>query len=135
MRQDWQNPAQQPTLERHQEMRSALHSVSIVADRALVRQVQRRVRERSLGMVERRKLVRQRIGMTLLACSLVWLLLTPILWGGYSQSVGWRHFADSEFQVMYLTGLLLPITLVTLVVAFLRTRSQKTERKLTSFVR
>ncbi len=135
MRQNGQAAAQRQTCEQQQQMLAALQSVSVVADHRLVRQVQRRVRERSLGMVERRKLVRQRVGLTLLACSLVWLLLTPIFWGGYSQSVGWRHFADSEFQVMYLTGLLLPITLVTLVVAFLRARSQKTERKLTSFVR
>ncbi len=135
MRLHEQSAALLQSSEQQQQMLAALQSVSVVADHTLVRQVQRRVRERSLGMVERRKLVRQRIGLTLLACSLVWLLLTPILWGGYSQSVGWRHFTDSEFQVMYLTGLLLPITLVTLVVAFLRARSQKTERKLTSFVR
>ncbi len=114
---------------------AALRSVSVVANRALVRQTQRRVRERSLGLAARRQQVRQRIGLTLLAFSLMWLLLTPIVWGGYSQSAGWQHFADSEFQMVYWTGWLLPITLVTLVVAFLRARLKKSTRGLVSLVR
>lgn len=114
---------------------AALLSVSIVAERTLVRHVQRRVQERALEMTARRKQVRQRIGLAILASSLVWLLLTPVVWGGFNQTAGWRHFTDAEFQVMYLTGWLLPITLVTLVVGFLRGRTHKSTRRMNSFVR
>ena len=119
----------------HAELIATLLSVSVVADRPLVRQTQRRVRQRSLEMTARRKQVQQRIGLTALAVSLVWLLLTPVVWGGYSQTIGWQHFADSEFQVIYLTAWLLPITLVTLMIGFLRSRSERPGRKMDSFVR
>lgn len=121
--------------EQQKEAIASLLSVSIVADRTLVRQVQRRVRERAFEMTARRRQIRQRIGLTILASSLVWLLLTPVVWGGFSQTIGWRHFTDSEFQVMYLTGWLLPVTLVTLVVGFLRARTHRPARRIDSFVR
>ncbi|HEX4022278.1 MAG TPA: hypothetical protein VHX63_14130 [Acidobacteriaceae bacterium] len=131
-----QHPDMTPQQEKQQqETIAALLSVSVVADRTLVRQTQRRVRARALEMVARRKQIRRRIGLTILAVSLVWLLMTPIVWGGFDQTISWQHFTDSEYQVIYLTGWLLPITLVTLVVGFMRARSQKTTRKLDSLVR
>ena len=129
------NYAEQQRQERQQETIAALLSVSVVADRTLVRQTQLRVQQRALEMTARRKQIRQRIGLTILACSLVWLLLTPVVWGGFNQTAGWRHFTDSEFQVIYLTGWLLPITLVTLVMGFLRSRVHKSTRRMDSFVR
>ncbi|MGC9291640.1 MAG: hypothetical protein ACP5EP_02820 [Acidobacteriaceae bacterium] len=121
--------------EQEREMVAALLSVSVVADCTLVRHTQRRVRERALEMAARRKQVRQKIGLTILAISLLWLLLTPIVWGGFNQTTGWRNFTESEFQVIYLTGWLLPITLVTLVIGFLRARSQRASRRLDWLVR
>ena len=129
------NYAEQQRQERQQETIAALLSVSVVADRTLVRQTQLRVQQRALEMTARRKQIRQRIGLTILACWLVWLLLTPVVWGGFNQTAGWRHFTDSEFQVIYLTGWLLPITLVTLVMGFLRSRVHKSTRRMDSFVR
>lgn len=123
-----------PDAQQH-EMIAALLSVNVVADRTLVRQTQRRVRERSLEMAARRKQVRQKTGLVILAFSLLWLLLTPIVWGDFSQSAGWQHFTESEFQVMYLTGWLLPVTLVTLVIGFLRVRRQGPSRRLDWLVR
>jgi len=114
---------------------AALLSVSVVAEHSLVRHTQRRVHQRALEMAARRKQIRQRIGWTILAFSLVWLLLTPVVWGGFSLAAGWRDFTESEFQVIYLTGWLLPVTLVTLVLGFLRARSQKSTQRLDSFVR
>ena len=124
-----------------EEMLQALRAINVVADRPMVRQAQRRVRQRSLEIFARRRQLRERIGMSLLGFSLVWLLMTPVIWGSYnqivtlSQSLGWRHCADAECQVMYLTCWLLPITLVTLVIGLLRSRSTKSSRKLDSFVR
>jgi hypothetical protein len=111
------------------DMRAALCSAHVAAGRTLVRRTQRRVKARCDQMEERRKQVRQRIGLALLASSAILLLLTPALWGSYSQSAGWRHFADADLQVMYWTAWLLPITLITLVIAFLRAHTQRPERK------
>ncbi len=148
MKMGWQNSAMAGTssasageLESQAEMLQALRAVSVVAERPMVRQAQRRVRQRSLEMHARRRQLRQRIGMSLLGFSLVWLLMTPLIWGSYSQivafslSLGWRHCTDIECQVTYLTCWLLPITLVTLVIGLLRSRSTKSSRKLDSFVR
>lgn len=108
-----------------------LAPVHVVADRDLVLQTQRRVRARSLEMAARRKQLRQRAGLAILVLSLVCLLLTPVLWGWFNQSAdAWRNFTESEYQVIYITGLLLPVTLFTLLVAFLRTDRQKSTRKL-----
>jgi hypothetical protein len=115
--------------------RAALSSVNVVAGHSLVRRAQRRVQARCDQIDERHRQVRQRIGLALLATSAILLLLTPAIWGGYSQSAGWRHFADADFQVMYWTAWLLPITLITLVVGFLRVRTQRPERKRLHLVR
>ena len=116
-------------------MRSSLDSMSVVAEHSLVRRAQRRVQARCDQIDERRRQVRQRIGLALLTVSAILLLLTPAIWGGYSQSAGWRHFADADFQVMYWTAWLLPVTLITLVVGFLRVRTQRPERKRLHLVR
>ncbi len=127
--------------EQQQETLRALLAVSVVADRPMVRQTQRRVRQRSFQMTARRQQLRQRFGLAILGFSLVWLMMTPMIWGSYSQTVGfiqtlgWRHCADTECQVMYLTCWLLPITLVTVVIGLLRSRSTKSSRKRDSFVR
>ena len=115
--------------------RAALSSANVVAGHSLVRRTQRRVQARCDQIDERHRQVRQRIGLALLATSAILLLLTPAIWGGYSQSAGWRHFADADFQVMYWTAWLLPITLITLVVGFLRVRTQRPERKRLHLVR
>ena len=114
---------------------AAFSSVNVVAGHSLVRRAQRRVQARCDQIDERHRQVRQRIGLALLATSAILLLLTPAIWGGYSQSAGWRHFADADFQVMYWTAWLLPITLITLVVGFLRVRTQRPERKRLHLVR
>lgn len=127
--------------DQQQETLRALMAVSVVAGRPMVRQAQRRVRQRSLQMTARRKQLRERFGLAILGISLVWLMMTPMIWGSYrqivdySQSLGWRHCTDMECQVTYLTCWLLPVTLVTLLIGFLRSRTTRSERKMDSFIR
>lgn len=115
--------------------RAAFNAGSVVAGHGLVRRAQRRVQARCDQIEERHRQLRQRVGLALLATSAILLLLTPAIWGSYSQSAGWRHFADADFQVMYWTAWLLPVTLLTLVVGFLRTRTQRPERRRLHIVR
>ena len=116
-------------------MRASLDGMNVVAGHRLVRRAQRRVQARCDQIDERHRQVRRRIGLALLASSAILLLLTPAIWGSYSQSAGWRHFADADFQVMYWTAWLLPVTLITLVVGFWRARAQRPERKRLHLVR
>lgn len=114
---------------REEDFSSALLGVGAVADRTMVRRTQRRVREQAIDMAERRQRARHGIGLTILAFSLLLLVLTPVLWSGFHLAQGW-NFADFETQSMYTIGWLFPVTLIGLVLACLRMRAGRGSRRL-----
>lgn len=114
---------------REQDFSAALLGVGAVADRVMVRRTQRLVREQAGEMAERRKRVRHGIGLTILAFSLLLLVLTPVIWSGVHLAPGW-DFADFEAQSMYTLGWLFPVTLIGLVLACLRMRAGRGARRI-----
>ncbi|MHB8389485.1 MAG: hypothetical protein ACYDBH_07885 [Acidobacteriaceae bacterium] len=100
-----------------QEFVAALLTVGGVADRAMVCRVQRCVRERAMEMVERRQRLRHSVGLTILGFSLLLLVLTPVVWSLVHLE------SESEMQFAYLIGCLFPVTLMALVLVFMRTRA------------
>lgn len=121
-------PATSPLQE--QDFANALLSVGAVADRAMVCRTQRRVREQAIEMMERRQRARHAIGLAILGFSLLLLVLTPVVWSGVHFEQGWRHFADSEMQSMYMIGWLFPVTMVGLVLGCLRMRGGRGTRRI-----
>jgi hypothetical protein len=111
------------------EFAAALLSVGGVADRAMVCRTQRRVREQAIEMAERRRRARHGIGLTILGFSLLLLVLTPVVWGGFHLEEGW-NFTDFETQSMYMIGWLFPVTLVALVLGCLRMRAGRGTRRI-----
>lgn len=109
---------------------AALLTVGGVADRTMVCRTQRRVRQQAMEMAERRQRTRHGIGLTILAFSLLLLVLTPVVWSGAQLRGGWQHFSDSEMQFVYMIGWLFPVTLAGLVLGFLRTRAGGGARRL-----
>jgi hypothetical protein len=108
---------------------AALLSVGGVADRAMVCRTQRRVREQALEIAERRRRARHGIGLTILAFSLLLLVLTPVVWSGFHLQQGW-DFTDFETQSMYVIGWLFPVTLVALLLGCLRMRTSRGTRRI-----
>lgn len=102
-----------------------LPSIGAVADRPMVLQAKRRVRERAMEMATQRRRARQAVGLAILGFSLLLLVLTPVLWGGVRMEEGWQHFADSEMQAVYVVGWLFPTTIAGLVIGLMRTRSSR----------
>ncbi|MEO6830084.1 MAG: hypothetical protein ABI164_09765 [Acidobacteriaceae bacterium] len=100
-----------------------------VADRAMVCRTQRRVREQMLESAERRSRARYGVGLTILAFSLLLLVLTPVVWGGFHLEQGWS-FTDFDTQSMYMVGWLFPATLVALVLGCLRMRNGRGTRRI-----
>lgn len=108
----------------------ALLAVGGVAGRALVCRTQRRVRQETIEMMERRQRARHGIGLAILGFSLLLLVLTPVVWSGAQLHLGWQHFSDSEMQCVYMIGWLFPVTLAGLVLGFLRTRASGGPRRI-----
>lgn len=111
------------------EFAATLLAVGGVADRAMVCRTQRRVREQSIEMAERRRRARHGIGLTILGFSLLLLVLTPVVWGGFHMEQGWA-FTDFESQSMCMIGWLFPVTLVALVLGCLRMRAGRGTRRI-----
>lgn len=111
---------------------AALLSVGGVADRAMVCRTQRLVREQALQMEERRRRARYGIGLTILAFSLLLLVLTPVLWSAFHLQLdeGWQGFTAVDMQSMYVLGWLFPVTMVGLILAFLRMRAGRDGRRI-----
>ena len=114
---------------REEDFADALLSVGGVADRAMVRRTQRRVREQAIEMAEQRQRARHGIGLTILAFSLLLLVLTPVIWSGFHLQHGW-DFTDFETQSLYMIGWLFPVTLVGLVLACMRMRAGRGTRRI-----
>ncbi len=108
---------------------AALLGVGAVAGRAMVCRTQRRVREQAIELADRRRRMRHGIGLTILGFSLLLLVLTPVVWGGFHLEEGW-NFTDFETQSMYMIGWLFPVTLVALVLGCLRTRGGRGARRI-----
>ena len=120
-----QSPAPGTSPMREQDFAAALLAVGGVADRAMVCRVQRNVREQAIEMTERRQRLRHSIGLTILGFSLLLLVLTPVIYSC-------MHLEDSpdfEMQFVYLIGWLFPITLMALVLVFMRARTGGDARK------
>ncbi len=100
-----------------QDFAAALLAVGGVADRAMVCRVQRCVREQAMEMMERRQRLRHSIGLTILGFSLLLLVLTPVVWSLVHLD------SESEMQFAYLIGCLFPVTLIALVLVFMRARA------------
>ncbi len=98
---------------------AALLAVGGVADRTMVCRVQRNVREQAIQMAERRQRLRHSIGLTILGFSLLLLVLTPVFYS-------WAHLEDGpgfEMQFVYLIGWLFPVTMMALILVFMRART------------
>ena len=108
---------------------AALLAVGGVADRAMVCRTQRRVREQALAMAERRRRARHGIGLTILAFSLLLLVLTPVVWSSFHLPAGW-DFTDFDAQSMVMIGWLFPVTLVALILGCLRVRGGRGTRRI-----
>jgi hypothetical protein len=117
------------TLLEESEFTAALFAVGGVADRAMVCRTQRLVREHAIEMKERRRRARHGIGLTILGFSLLLLVLTPVVWGGFHLATGWA-FTDCEAQSMYMIGWLFPVTLVGLVLGCMRMRAGQGNRRI-----
>lgn len=118
------------------EFATALLSVGGVADSVMVCRAQRMVRERAAEIAERRRRARHGIGITILGFSLLLLVLTPVFWSGMQMLVDPANFPASELQFVYVIAWLFPITLVSLFLVFLRTRTgggaRRIDRRVTS---
>ncbi|MEO7004725.1 MAG: hypothetical protein ABI064_04735 [Acidobacteriaceae bacterium] len=110
-------------------MAAALRGVGGVADQTMVARTHRRVREQTIEMAERRSRARHGIGLTILAFSLLLLVLTPVIWSGFHLPQGWE-FADFDAQSMCLIGWLFPVTLMGLVLGCMRMRAGRGIRRL-----
>jgi fatty acid desaturase len=115
---------------REEDFVGALMSVGAVADSSMVRRAQRRVREQALEMADRRRRARHAIGLAILGFSLLLLVLTPVIWGGFHFEEGWQHFTDSETQFMVVIAWLFPVTLAGLLLALLRVRGDRGTRRI-----
>lgn len=102
-----------------QDFTSALLAVGGVADRTMVCRVQRNVREQAIEMAERRQRLRHSIGLTILGFSLLLLVLTPVIYSCAHLQEG----ADIEMQFVYVIAWLFPVTLMALVLVFMRARA------------
>lgn len=112
-----------------QDFASALLSVGAVADRALVCRTQRRVREQATEIAEQRQRVRHAVGLAILGFSLLLLVLTPVIWSSFHLASD-RSFTDFESQSLYVIGWLFPVTLIGLILAFLRMRAGRGSRRI-----
>lgn len=108
---------------------TALQSVGAVAGRAMVCRTQRLVREQAIEAAAHRNRVRRAVGLAILGFSLLLLVLTPVVWSSIHLASGW-HFTDVESQSMYVLGWIFPVTLVGLVLAFLRMRVGRGTRRI-----
>lgn len=124
------NPASATFSAEEQEFATALLAVGGVADRAMVCRAQRRVREQAVDIAERRRRTRRGIGITMLGFSLLLLVLTPVFWSGMQMLVDPQNFPASELQFVYVIAWLFPVTLVTLFLVFLRTRTGSGTRRI-----
>jgi hypothetical protein len=113
-----------------QEFATALLAVGGVADRAMVCRAQRLVREQAAEISERRRRTRHGIGITILGFSLLFLVLTPVFWSGMQMLSEPENFPASELQFVYVIAWLFPVTLVTLFLVFVRTRSGNGTRRI-----
>ena len=113
-----------------QEFAAALLAVGGVADRAMVCRAHRLVRQRAIEIAERRRRARHGIGLTILGFSLLLLVLTPVFWSGLQMLVDPQNFPASELQFVYVIAWLFPVTLVTLFLVFLRTRTTGGARRI-----
>ena len=131
--QEVEHPADVSTLPanlQEQDFANALLSVGGVADRVMVSRAQRRVREHCIDMTEQRQRARHAIGLAILGFSLLLLVLTPVVWGGFHLADGWRYFTDSDMQSMYMIGWLFPVTLIALVLGCIRMRAGRGTRRI-----
>ena len=107
-----------------QDFAAALLAVGGVANRAMVCRVQRNVREQAIEITERRQRLRHSIGLTILGFSLLLLVLTPVIYSCVHLEEG----IDIEMQFVYLIGWLFPVTLMALILVFMRSRSGDARR-------
>jgi hypothetical protein len=124
------NPASKIFSAEEQEFATALLAVGGVADRAMVCRAQRLVREQAVEISERRRRTRHGIGITILGFSLLSLVLTPVFWSGMQMLLDPQNFPASELQFVYVIAWLFPVTLVTLFLVFLRTRTGSGTRRI-----
>lgn len=117
------NPASTIFSAEEREFATALLAVGGVADRSMVCRAQRLVREQAVEIAERHRRVRHGIGITILGFSLLFLVLTPVIWSGMQMLLDPQNFPASELQFVYVIAWLFPVTLVTLFLVFLRTRN------------
>lgn len=108
-----------------QDFAAALLAVGGVANRAMVCRVQRNVREQAIEMAERRQRLRHSIGLTILGFSLLLLVLTPVIYS----CVHLQEGTDIEMQFVYLIGWLFPVTLMALILVFMRARTGDARRR------
>ena len=116
------NPASKIFSAEEQEFATALLAVGGVA--------QRLVREQAVEISERRRRTRHGIGITILGFSLLSLVLTPVFWSGMQMLLDPQNFPASELQFVYVIAWLFPVTLVTLFLVFLRTRTGSGTRRI-----
>jgi hypothetical protein len=113
------------------EFAGALLSVGAVADRAMVTRTLRRVRTEALVIEERRQRTRRAVGVAILGFSLLLLVLTPVLWGGFHAQLdeGWSAFTAVDLQQMYVIAWLFPVTMAGLIMAFAGARRLRSGRR------
>ena len=121
-----------PTIVDQEKFAAAMLTVCGFADRPMVCRTQRRVREQAIEMAERNRRMRHGIGLTILAFSLLLLVLTPVIWGGVRMQLeqGWQGFGDFDIQSTYMIGWLFPITIIGLVLGCIRMRAGRGARRI-----
>jgi hypothetical protein len=127
------------------EFAPALLAIGGNVDSATAARTQRRVRERLTCMAERRRRTRQRIGLAILAFSLLLLVMTPVIWNAVHLQMdeGWQDFAGVDMQTVYVLGWFIPVTIAGLILACLGLKASRRTRRvdhhagvrLSSFVR
>jgi hypothetical protein len=115
---------------REEQFAAALLSVGGVADPSMVCRTQRLVREHAMEIAERRRRARHGIGLAILGFSLLLLVLTPVIWGGFHLEDGWQDFTDFDTQSTYMVVWLFPVTLVGLVLGCIRMRAGRGTRRI-----